>query len=330
MERQTTLEVRNLNVYFKTAGGNRTQAVRNLSFQVGSGELLGIVGESGCGKSVSSLAIMGLLEFPAIAEADKICLMGTDISKNSREEMRKLRGSELSMIFQEPMTSLNPLFTIGAQLSDTIALHQECGKAEAKRRAVEMLEKVGIPRAEAVYKSYPNELSGGMRQRVMIAIALANSPKLLIADEPTTALDVTIQAQILELMRDLIQDSNTAILFITHDLGVIAEMADRVLVMYAGSIVEEADVMTLFHNCAPPYTQGLLDSTIKVHEIHDELRCIEGVVPSLRDMPSGCAFHPRCPYAQEDCRSQRPELRKTAEGHAVACLHPLRGRWNHD
>jgi len=324
MEKQTTtLEVQNLSVYFKTTSGDRLQAVRDISFHVNSGELLGIVGESGCGKSVSSLAIMGLLEFPAAAEVERIELMGRDISKLSGEEMRKLRGDELAMIFQEPMTSLNPLFTIGSQISDTIALHQKCGKAEAKKRAVDMLRKVGIPRPEAVYKSYPNELSGGMRQRVMIALALANSPKLLIADEPTTALDVSIQAQILELMRDLIRDSNTAIMFITHDLGVIAEMADRVLVMYAGSIVEEADVMTLFHSCSHPYTQGLLNSTIKVHEAHDKLQCIEGVVPSLQDMPSGCAFHPRCPYASEECREKKPELQKMADGHYAACHHPL-------
>ena len=325
MEEKATLEVQNLNIYFKTVGG-RLQAVRNLSFQVESGELLGIVGESGCGKSVSSLAIMGLLEFPGIAEADSIKLMGEEISHKSKEEMRKLRGSQMAMIFQEPMTSLNPLFTIGDQISDTIKLHQNCSKQEAKEWAIAMLKKVGIPRAEAVYHDYPNALSGGMRQRVMIAIALANSPKLLIADEPTTALDVTIQAQILELMRDLIKDSNTSIMFITHDLGVVAEMADRVLVMYAGSLVEQADVMTLFHNCVHPYTQGLLNSTIKVHQTSGELNCIEGVVPSLKDMPSGCAFHPRCPYAQEDCKQIRPELREIGKGHYAACLHPLEGR----
>lgn len=324
MEEKTTLDVQNLNIYFKTADGEQLQAVRNLSFQVKQGELLGIVGESGCGKSVSSLAIMGLLEFPGVATSDQISLMGKDISKYSKEEMRKLRGSELAMIFQEPMTSLNPLFTVGAQISDTIALHQKCSKQEAKARAVEMLKKVGIPRPEAVYKEYPNELSGGMRQRVMIAIALANSPRLIIADEPTTALDVTIQAQILELMRELIRNSDTSIMFITHDLGVIAEMADRVLVMYAGSLVEQADVMTLFHHCSHPYTQGLLNSTIKVQKTQDEeLRCIEGVVPSLKAMPEGCAFHPRCPYVQEDCKHTRPELKQMADGHYTACLHPL-------
>ena len=260
MEEKTTLDVQNLNIYFKTADGEQLHAVRDLTFQVKRGELLGIVGESGCGKSVSSLAIMGLLEFPGVATSDHISLLGKDISKYSREEMRKLRGSELAMIFQEPMTSLNPLFTVGAQISDTIELHQKCNKQEAKERAIAMLKKVGIPRPEAVYKEYPNELSGGMRQRVMIAITLANAPRLIIADEPTTALDVTIQAQILELMRDLIQNSDTSIMFITHDLGVIAEMADRVLVMYAGRLVEEADVMTLFHHCAHPYTQGLLNT----------------------------------------------------------------------
>ena len=326
MEEKTTLDVQNLNIYFKTADGEQLHAVRDLTFQVKRGELLGIVGESGCGKSVSSLAIMGLLEFPGVATSDHISLLGKDISKYSREEMRKLRGSELAMIFQEPMTSLNPLFTVGAQISDTIELHQKCNKQEAKERAIAMLKKVGIPRPEAVYKEYPNKLSGGMRQRVMIAIALANAPRLIIADEPTTALDVTIQAQILELMRDLIQNSDTSIMFITHDLGVIAEMADRVLVMYAGRLVEEADVMTLFHHCAHPYTQGLLNSTIKVQEAKDsELQCIEGVVPSLKAMPEGCAFHPRCPYAQEDCKRITPELKRLSDGHCVACLHPLEG-----
>lgn len=318
MERQTTLEVRNLNVYFKTAGGNRTQAVRNLSFQVGSGELLGIVGESGCGKSVSSLAIMGLLEFPAIAEADKICLMGTDISKNSREEMRKLRGSELSMIFQEPMTSLNPLFTIGAQLSDTIALHQECGKAEAKRRAVEMLEKVGIPRAEAVYKSYPNELSGGMRQRVMIALAFSCSPKLLIADEPTTALDVTIQAQILDLIQTLKERNGMTALFVTHDLGVVAEIAQRVIVMYAGRVVEDASCGELFSNPLHPYTSGLLRCIPRIDDERDTLDIISGQVPTPDRFPTGCRFHPRCPMATELCAKEAPPL-SGGEDHRVAC-----------
>ena len=323
MDENITLDVKNLNIYFKTASGEDLQAVRDLTFQVHSGELLGIVGESGCGKSVSSLAILGLLEFPGHMKADHIKLMGEDISRKSREELRAMQGKDMAMIFQEPMTSLNPLFTIGHQISDTIELHQKCTKQQAKERAIEMLRRVGIPRPEAVYKDYPNALSGGMRQRVMIAMALANSPKLLIADEPTTALDVTIQAQILELMRDLIEGSNTAIMFITHDLGVVAEMADRVLVMYAGSVVEQADVMTLFHDCRHPYTQGLLNSTIRVHEVNDELICIEGVVPSLKDMPSGCAFHPRCPYAQEDCKSQCPPLCELEPGHLVACLHPL-------
>ena len=289
---QILLETKDLQKHFpiKDFFGRKKQAVKavdGITFQIRKGETFGLVGESGCGKSVSSLAIMGLLEFPGVATSDHISLLGKDISKYSREEMRKLRGSELAMIFQEPMTSLNPLFTVGAQISDTIELHQKCNKQEAKERAIAMLKKVGIPRPEAVYKEYPNELSGGMRQRVMIAIALANAPRLIIADEPTTALDVTIQAQILELMRDLIQNSDTSIMFITHDLGVIAEMADRVLVMYAGRLVEEADVMTLFHHCAHPYTQGLLNSTIKVQEAKDsELQCIEGVVPSLKAMPS--------------------------------------------
>lgn len=312
------LDVRHLNTYFKTESG-RVKAVDDVSFQVKKGELLGIVGESGCGKSVTSLSILGLVQSPGIVEAESIGFEDQDLSKISKEGLRKLRGKELSMIFQEPLTSLNPLFTIGNQLYETVKLHNDMTPAQAKERCIEMLRLVGIPRPEQVYKSYPNTLSGGMRQRVMIAIALANNPKLLVADEPTTALDVTIQAQILQLMRNLMKEFNTAIMFITHDLGVIAEVADRVIVMYAGQIVEEADVFTLFSNPVHPYTQGLMKSTIKVHELEDSLSTIEGIVPSLSDMPEGCKFNPRCPQASEGCHEERPGLVEIEPGHFVRC-----------
>ena len=312
------LDVHHLDTFFKTESG-RVKAVDDVSFQVKKGELLGIVGESGCGKSVTSLSIMGLVERPGMVEAEAINFEGQDLSKLNKEGFRKLRGKEMSMIFQEPLTSLNPLFTIGNQLYETVKLHNNMTPAQAKARCIEMLKLVGIPRPEQVYKSYPNTLSGGMRQRVMIAIALANNPKLLIADEPTTALDVTIQAQILQLMRNLMKEFHTAIMFITHDLGVIAEVADRVIVMYAGQIVEEADVFTLFSKPMHPYTQGLMKSTIKVHELEDSLSTIEGIVPSLSDMPEGCKFNPRCPLASAGCTEERPELVEVEPGHFVRC-----------
>lgn len=317
---QTVLNVKNLSVRFKSEDGPVT-AVDGISFQVRQGELLGIVGESGCGKSQTSLAVMGLTADNAIVEADALELMGKDISHCSKEERRKLRGKEMSMIFQEPLTSLNPLLTVGFQISEILKIHENLSRQERKARAIEMIRKVGIPRPEAVYNMYPSSLSGGMRQRVMIAIALACNPRLLIADEPTTALDVTIQAQILSLMRDLMKEYQTAIMFITHDLGVVAEMVDRVLVMYAGQIVEESDVFELFRHPLHPYTQGLLNSTIKVHELEDNLLTIEGTVPSIKAMPSGCRFHPRCPYAVPSCAEQMPALTEVTPGHKVRCPH---------
>ena len=312
------LDVRHLNTYFKTEHG-RVTAVDDISFQVKKGELLGIVGESGCGKSVASLSIMGLVQKPGIVEAEAIDFCGTDLSRLNKEGLRKLRGSEISMIFQEPLTSLNPLFTVGDQIYETVKLHSSMTRKQARERCVEMLRLVGIPRPEQVYQSYPNTLSGGMRQRVMIAIALACNPKLLIADEPTTALDVTIQAQILRLMKDLMREFQTSILFITHDLGVIAEIADRVIVMYAGQIVECADVFTLFANPMHPYTKGLMKSTIKVHELEDALCPIDGIVPNLSEMPEGCKFNPRCPTASERCPELRPGLVEVEPGHFVRC-----------
>ena len=322
MEENYVLDVKGLNVYFKTQRG-RLNAIEDLDFQVKKGEVLGIVGESGCGKSVTSLSVMGLIEPPGGYNAEYIKFEGKDISKLSKEERRKLRGSGMAMIFQEPLTSLNPLLTVGSQIYEQIKIHTpKISKADCKARCIEMLKKTGIPDPESVYKNYPAFLSRGMRQRVMIAIAMACNPALLIADEPTTALDVTIQAQILSLMKGLQKEYKTAIMFITHDLGVVAEIADRVMVMYAGQVVEQADVRSIFHNPIHPYTKGLLNSTVRVHEIVDRLETIDGVVPTLSKMPKGCRFAPRCPYATEACREASPQLRPVGDcpGHDVRCI----------
>lgn len=320
--RETLLKIENLNVYFKTENG-RIQAVKDVSFEIGKGELVALVGESGCGKSITSLSIMGLTPRNCQVEAGSISLGGQELTAMSPDELRKLRGKDMAMIFQEPLTSLNPLFTIGYQLTETIRIHNQIGKKEAKERAIDLLKKVEIPRPESILKEYPNALSGGMRQRVMIAIAMANNPTLLIADEPTTALDVTIQAQILRLMRQLMKEYSASILFITHDLGVVAEIADRVIVMYAGQIVEQGEVFSLFRQQLHPYTQGLMSSTIKINQSDEILGTINGVVPNLSSMPEGCRFHPRCPYAREDCRKNMPELNTVMENRYVRCLH-----WN--
>ena len=320
--RETLLKIENLNVYFKTENG-RIQAVKDVSFEIGKGELVALVGESGCGKSITSLSIMGLTPRNCQVEAGSISLGGQELTAMSPDELRKLRGKDMATIFQEPLTSLNPLFTIGYQLTETIRIHNQIGKKEAKERAIDLLKKVEIPRPESILKEYPNALSGGMRQRVMIAIAMANNPTLLIADEPTTALDVTIQAQILRLMRQLMKEYSASILFITHDLGVVAEIADRVIVMYAGQIVEQGEVFSLFRQPLHPYTQGLMSSTIKINQSDEILGTINGVVPNLSSMPEGCRFHPRCPYAREDCRKNMPELNTVTENRYVRCLH-----WN--
>ena len=320
--RETLLKIENLNVYFKTENG-RIQAVKDVSFEIGKGELVALVGESGCGKSITSRSIMGLTLRTCQVEAGSISLGGQELTAMSPDELRKLRGKDMAMIFQEPLTSLNPLFTIGYQLTETIRIHNQIGKKEAKERAIDLLKKVEIPRPESILKEYPNALSGGMRQRVMIAIAMANNPTLLIADEPTTALDVTIQAQILRLMRQLMKEYSASILFITHDLGVVAEIADRVIVMYAGQIVEQGEVFSLFRQPLHPYTQGLMSSTIKINQSDEILGTINGVVPNLSSMPEGCRFHPRCPYAREDCRKNMPELNTVTESRYVRCLH-----WN--
>lgn len=313
------LEIKNLQTSFLTDYGE-VVAIEDVSFQIKPGETLGIVGESGCGKSVTSLSIMRLLGHKGRIRKGQILFQNRDLVQLSEAEMREIRGNEISMIFQEPMTSLNPVFTIGHQLIEGIRLHQNMSRKEARVYAIDMLKKVGIPRAETLIDDYPHALSGGMRQRVMIAMALACHPKLLIADEPTTALDVTIQAQVLELMKTLRDQTGAAIMLITHDLGVIAEMADQVIVMYAGQVVEQADVFTLFDQPKHPYTQGLMQSIPHVEREEDErLTSIPGTVPSLHDMPKGCRFQTRCPYAQPQCVKQAPPLLAVDEGHWARC-----------
>ncbi|MEH7253150.1 ABC transporter ATP-binding protein [Neobacillus niacini] len=318
MEEQL-LDIKQLQITFKTDHGE-VVSIDDVSFNLKQGETIGIVGESGCGKSVTSLSIMGLLGQKGSVSKGQIMFNGKDLAECNEESMRKIRGNEISMIFQEPMTSLNPVFTIGHQVIEGIRLHRKLKKKEALKIAVGMLKKVGIPRAEEIIHEYPHALSGGMRQRVMIAMALACEPKLLIADEPTTALDVTIQAQILELMKKLRKEYGTSIMLITHDLGVIAEMADRVIVMYAGQVVEESDVFTLFNNPKHPYTIGLMNSIPHLDDDSEgRLSSIPGTVPSLQEMPKGCRFHTRCPHVEERCIMHAPPLTKTEEGHLSRC-----------
>ncbi len=314
------LDVQGLTVQFSVDGKPLT-VVNAISFGIREGETLGVVGESGCGKSVTSLSIMRLVPSPPGRIQDgKIMYNGKNLLELSEKDMRDVRGNEISMIFQEPMTSLNPVFKIGKQLDEVILLHNEVTKQEAKRRSIEMLKTVGIARAEQIYASYPFQLSGGMRQRVMIAMGLACKPKLLIADEPTTALDVTIQAQILDLMRELKEKLKTAILFITHDLGVVAEMCDRVIVMYAGEIVEEADVDTLFHDPRHPYTKGLMQSIPRLDEKRERLFSIPGQVPPAGTIVKGCRFADRCESVMPRCREESPQLEQVAANHWCRCF----------
>nr|WP_239565521.1 ABC transporter ATP-binding protein [Brevibacillus fulvus] len=311
------LEINQLKTSIKHAKGQLT-IVDGISLVLDKGETLGVVGESGCGKSVTSLSIMRLLGKNAALEGE-IRFNNRNLLSLSEKEMQKVRGNEIAMIFQEPMTSLNPLHYIGKQIAEPLIRHMSLGKREAKERVIALLKLVGIPRAEEIYHEYPHQLSGGMRQRVMIAMAMACNPKLLIADEPTTALDVTIQAQILELMKKVNKESGTALLLITHDLGVVAEMCDRVVVMYAGQIVEEADVRSLFQQPRHPYTVGLMASIPEVTSSQERLSSIPGTVPLLHEMPSGCRFAPRCAQAMEICRQQKPELISVTERHKCRC-----------
>jgi len=324
---ETVLEIENLKTHFFTAGGV-VRAVDGVSYAVRSGETLGVVGESGCGKSVTALSVLRLVADPPgrIVEG-AIRLAGTNLLDLTEGEMEAIRGNDISMIFQEPMTSLNPLMTVGRQISEAIVLHQGLSRREALDQAVEMLRRVHIPEPERRAHAYPHQLSGGMRQRVMIAMALSCAPKVLIADEPTTALDVTIQAQILDLMRELQERLRTAIILITHDLGVVAENADRVVVMYAGRKVEEASAKALFESPGHPYTLGLLGSIPNLEAAahttarRARLTEIKGMVPSLADLPTGCAFAPRCGFATDECRANYPPLVQQRPGHWVSCWH---------
>ena len=319
------LEVKNLKTKFRTDDGE-FYAVDDVSFSVKPGRTLGIVGESGCGKSVTSLSVMRLIQSPGKIDNGEILLNGKNILKLSENEMMKLRGSEMAMIFQEPMTSLNPVYTIGNQIDEAVATHNpKFSNQQVKDRTVEMLKKVGIPAPEKRYFEYPHQLSGGMRQRVMIAMAMSCNPTLLIADEPTTALDVTIQAQILDLMRNLQKDFNMGMILITHDLGVVAEMCQDVIVMYAGRVVEQGTVEDIFYRPKHPYTKGLLDSIphFETGSKLQQLRTIPGLVPSLMNLPKGCRFRDRCNRAQEDCKAIDPRLENLRGVHKVACHHPI-------
>jgi peptide/nickel transport system ATP-binding protein/oligopeptide transport system ATP-binding protein len=313
------LEVRSLKTHFATVRG-LFRAVDGISFSVPRARTVGLVGESGCGKSVTALSVMGLVPNPpGNVEAETLMFTGRNLQALSANERRRLRGSKISMIFQEPMTSLSPVHTVGHQIAEAIIAHTTMSPRAARKRAIEMLELVKIPSPARCVDHYPHNLSGGMRQRVMIAMALSCEPALLIADEPTTALDVTIQAQILDLLRDLQRRLGMAILIITHDLGVIAEMADEVLVMYAGQIVESAGVGDLFADPQHPYTIGLLGSIPGLGEDRARLAAIEGLVPSANEQPQGCRFAPRCPFADRRCRQEPPALRGIGPGHRVAC-----------
>ncbi|MFJ7748312.1 ABC transporter ATP-binding protein [Peribacillus sp. NPDC097295] len=320
------LEVNDLHITFHTYAG-KVQAVRGVDFQVKKGEAIGIVGESGCGKSVTAKSIMKLLETPPAQYGNgSIIFNGKDLVKASEKDMQSIRGNDISMIFQDPMTSLNPTTKIGTQIMESILKHKDISRKEAYERALETLKLVGIPQPEKRLQQYPHEFSGGMRQRAMIAIALACDPQLLIADEPTTALDVTIQAQILELMKDIQKRMNTSIILITHDLGVVAETCDRVIVMYAGTVVETGTVEAIFANPQHPYTKGLLKTVPRLDmEKTDPLVPIIGSPPDLLDPPKGCPFYPRCEYAMKVCKDHDPELEEVEVGQTAACWlhHPM-------
>ena len=319
---ETLLQVKHLKTYFYTSDGI-ARAVDDVSWSVDPGETIGLVGESGCGKSVTALSILRLIaEPPGKIESGEILFKGQDLCEIPLDEMRKIRGNEISMIFQEPMTSLNPVFTIGAQIVEAIRLHQGLKKKDALDKAVDMLKLVGIPSPERRVHEYPHELSGGMKQRAMIAMAVSCNPKVLIADEPTTALDVTIQAQILDLMLKMKEEFGTAIVLITHDLGVIAETVQKVVVMYAGKVVEQASVGAIFENPKHPYTRGLLSSLPKLDEFNfhkKKLNTIPGIVPSLYDLPKGCNFSPRCSMAVDVCCESEPELIEIDHNHFARC-----------
>ena len=321
-KKKLLLEVKDLKTHFFTEEGV-VKAVDGVDFEVYQGETLGIVGESGCGKSVTAFSILRLLDYPGKTIGGEVIFKGENLLKKTEDEMRKIRGKEIAMIFQEPMTALNPVFTVGFQISEALMMHFKISKGDAKKKSVELLKKVGIPIPEQRVNEYPHQLSGGMRQRAMIAMAMSCDPILLIADEPTTALDVTIQAQILDLMMTLLKEFNGSLIMITHDLGVIAEIADRIAVMYAGKVVEYTDKKTIFHHPLHPYTLGLLTSIPRLDIEMKRLNVIPGIVPNPLHFPSGCKFHPRCRFATDRCKKEEPSLIKIEEGHLVKC-------WNVD
>ncbi len=315
---EKVLSVKDLNLWFD-GDFSSPQILNNVSFDIYKGETLGIAGESGCGKTVTSLSVLRLLKTPPARLEGAIEFQGQNLLELPMKQMQKIRGNKIAMIFQEPMTSLNPFFKIGFQLGEVFKLHQNLDKKQSREKAIEMLRAVNIPLPEKRVDEYPFQLSGGMRQRVMIAMALSCHPELLIADEPTTALDVTIQAQVLDLMRNLQKEMGTAIMFITHDLGVIREICDRVIIMYCGEIVETAKVEELFQNPSHPYTNGLL-STLPKYGVKDKLPTIPGMVPPAGKFPKGCVFAPRCEHACEECIANKPELYDIGDGHSVRCF----------
>lgn len=319
MSESIVLDIRDLKSHFFTAKGE-VPAVDGVSIQVPEGKIIGIVGESGCGKSMTAMSVMGLLRYPGKVVHGTVTLDGRDITHLTPAEFSKVRGNEISMIFQEPMTSLNPVYPVGRQVREAILLHQKMTKEEAKGRVIEVFRAVGIPEPEKRYNSYPHQLSGGLRQRVMIGMAMVCKPKVMIADEPTTALDVTIEAQILRLMKRLCAEQGTSIILITHNMGVVAEICDYVYVMYAGKVMEQAETFELFGRTQHPYTQGLLKSIPRLDGKADRLYTIEGVVPNLLHLPAGCNFCTRCALADGRCFAEEPGLYETAQGHGVRCF----------
>lgn len=315
---QALLHIENLKTVISSKDG-KLVPVDGVDITIPKGKTVGIVGESGCGKSMTAMSIMGLLPNTTHIEEGKILFQDMDLTKLNPKELRKITGDKISIIFQEPMTSLNPVIQVGKQVREAILLHEKVSKEEAKQRVIEIFRQVGIPEPERRYNAYPHQLSGGLRQRVMIGMAMVCNPDLLIADEPTTALDVTIEAQILHLMRQLQKDKGTSIMMITHNLGVVAEICDQVYVMYAGKVVESAEVHELFQNPKHPYTQGLLEALPKM-DSRQRLNSIDGMVPTLKDMPTGCRFAPRCPMATQKCREEQPALVDVTAGHQVRCF----------
>lgn len=315
---QALLHIENLKTVISSKDG-KLVPVDGVDITIPKGKTVGIVGESGCGKSMTAMSVMGLLPNTTHIEEGKILFQDMDLTKLNPKELRKITGDKISIIFQEPMTSLNPVIQVGKQVREAILLHEKVSKEEAKQRVIEIFRQVGIPEPERRYNAYPHQLSGGLRQRVMIGMAMVCNPDLLIADEPTTALDVTIEAQILHLMRQLQKDKGTSIMMITHNLGVVAEICDQVYVMYAGKVVESAEVHELFQNPKHPYTQGLLGALPKM-DSRQRLNSIDGMVPTLKDMPTGCRFAPRCPMATQKCREEQPALVDVTAGHQVRCF----------